>query len=241
MRIEAATAETPLELWSAIEQAIAPAERLEEAAQELAARFYTTFEESVVLARVFVTVPFGELPPANQKVVAALADSASTLNPTTPVLSLVGTRGQEEGWNDRRRSNGHVGIPLISSAFVEAIPMIARLLKEIGVPIEWMDSHATDVIVESLGRSTGLFYVEDAARAVDEQGRKIIAAQDFVRSYGVESVFGISGVYGNGQIAVLVVFCRDAFTREAAELLAILDKFIEATGRLSDPSLVFAD
>ena len=143
MKIDQATASTVSDLWKRLQPRVEESERLEDAAQALATALHTQFDESVVIARVFVTVPFGDLPEDNKTFVKGLAEGAGSgtdLKPGTPVLSLVGTHGQESDWNDRRRSKGHVGIPLISSAFVGAIPMISRLLKELGVPIDWIDS-----------------------------------------------------------------------------------------------------
>ena len=194
---------------------------LEEAAQELATALHNQFAESVVLARVFFSVSFDSMPPINKGFVRRLVESAgaaSGLKGTTPVLSLIGTHGQESDWNDRRKSKGHMGIPLISSVFVDAIPMISRLLKELGVPLDWVDSHDSEIIKNTLGGpSVGLFFVENAAEATDHEGRKIIAAQDFVSPYDVKSVFGTGEEYSGGQILVVVLFCRDGFSRATAE------------------------
>src|SRR5215831_20207488 len=156
---------------------------------------YTHFAESAILARVYVTVPFAALPPPTQAFVQALPGAAAALTGTTPVLSLVGTQGQKVDWNDRRKSKQHGAIPLISAEFVDGIPMIARLLQELGVPLDWIDSHDAQRIVTTIAKAVGLFFVEDAAQATDQQGRKVIPAQDFVSAYGVKSVFGTGGAY----------------------------------------------
>ena len=244
MRIEETTSTTVAELWGQVESRVEQARYLEEAAQQLASALSTQFEESVVIARVFVTAPFGELPSANQEFVQNLAESAgagSELEADTPVLSLIGTHGQEEDWRDRRKSKGHVGIPLISSAFVDAVPMISRLLQEMGVPLEWADSRDTGIIIETIGRSAGLFFVDHAAQSTDSQGRKIIAAQDFVSAYDVKSVFGIGGAYDGGEMIVIVVFCRDAFSRATAEqFLALMNLFKSNTHGLVEPTRIFS-
>ena len=245
MRIGDATSSTITDLWAQLQPRVENSDFLEKAAQELATALHTQFDESVVIARVFVTVPFGSLPEANQNFVRKLAESAgaaSDLKSGTPVLSLIGTHGQEDDWNDRRNSKGHVGIPLISSSFVGAIPMISRLLQELGVPLDWSDSHDTEIIIETLGGGAGLFFVEDAGQATDQEGRKIIAAQDFVSSYEVKSVFGTGGVYPNGQMIVLVVFCRDSFARaEAEHFLALAQSFRGQTTSLAGSAAIFAD
>jgi histone H3/H4 len=244
MRIDGATTSTVATLWASADLAVRRATCLEEAAQALAESLHTTFEESVVIARVFFTVPFGELPSANREFVEHLADSAGAaaeLNAETPVLSLLGTHGSEPAWQDRRRSKDHVGIPLISSSFVGAIPMISRLLRELGVPVHWVDRHDSEMIASAVGDAEGLFFVEDAGEAVDQEGRKIIAAQDFVADRGVKSVFGLGGAYEGGEIMVIVVFCRDRFTREVAESFLPLAKlFITKTSRLASPGMVFS-
>ena len=127
MRIAEARASTVSDLWTQIQARVGNSQHLENAAQELATALHTQFDESVVIARVFVTVPFAALPKSNKDFVRKLAESAGAnedLKAGTPVLSLIGTHGQEEDWDDRRKSKGHVGIPLISSSFVGTIPMI---------------------------------------------------------------------------------------------------------------------
>jgi hypothetical protein len=163
IRIEQTTESIVSEIWAKVEPGVEQAKCLEEAAQDLATALYKQFYESVVLARVYVTAPFDTMPPNNKRFVQNLAEAAgagSDLKATTPVLSLIGTYGLEEDWRDRHNSKGHMGIPLISSAFVRAIPMISRLLHELGVPMDWIDTHETEMIIESVGSEAGLFYVK---------------------------------------------------------------------------------
>lgn len=243
MQIGRVTPSSITDLWTAVEPFIRDAQRLEPAAQTLVDAVYRRFEESVVLARMFVTVPFDSLPPSNRhfaKRQADKAEEAGSLRTVTPVLSLIGTCGQEPSWNDRRRSNNHIGIPLISSVFVDGIPMISRLLKELGVPLDWVDSQDSTMIEKTMGRSAGLFFVGDAAQATDQRGRKIIVAQDFVETYGVKAVFGIGGAYVGGQIVVLVVFCRGDVPRHAAEsFLSLTALFKNKTAGLIGEGRIF--
>ncbi len=233
------------DLWASVEEGVRQSEHMETAAQQLAEALHGRFGESAALARIFLTVPFGSLPSANQSFVRSLAESAgagASLTASTPVLSLLGTYGDEESWRDRRSSQGHVGIPLISSKFVDGIPMISRLLKELGVPLEWVDSHDAEAIQKILGESESLFYVEDASAATDNQGRKIIAAQEFVSGYGIQSVFGIGGAYPGGELIVMVVFCRDRFPRERAEnFLSLVTLLRGCTASVVASGAVFAE
>jgi hypothetical protein len=244
MKIEQATAPVIDELWGKIESRAKGAQYLEEAAQELVSEIHSQFSDSVVIARVFYTVPLDSLPSANKSFVKNLCESAGVgaeIEGATPVLSLIGTHGQEEDWNDRRKSKGHVGIPLISASFVGAIPMISRLMKELGVPIDWVDSHDTEIIKKAMGGSVGLFYVENAAEAMDQEGRKIIAAQDFVSKYNVKSVFGTGAVYDSGQMVILVVFNCDLFPRSISELfMTLASSFRNKTTSLVEEAKIFS-
>ena len=243
MKIEHTTSSMIADLWHEMEQRIHQSKNLEEAAQELAKALHTEFVESVVLARVYFTVPFDALPAPNRTFVQNLVDSAgsaSELKPATPVLSLVGTHGQSPDWNDRRKSKGHVGIPLTSSDFVDEIPMISRLLKELGLSLDWVDTQDPE-IVEKMDRAAGLFFVENAASATDHHGRKIIPAQDFVADYDVKTVFGVGGGYAGGQILVIVAFCRDVIPRETgSRFVALRDAFKAKTSALVESERIFA-
>jgi hypothetical protein len=156
-------------------------------------------------------------------------------------LSLVGTQAQKADWNDPRKSKQHGAIPLISAEFVDGIPMIARLLREVGVPLDWIDSHDTRRLVTTIGNTVGLFFVEDAVRAMDDRGRKVIPAVDFVFAYDVKSVFGTGGAYAGGQMLVVVIFCRDRLARATAEsFLPLVDLFRSKTESLIALAKVFA-
>jgi hypothetical protein len=241
MKFEQATGAVIAQLWTSVEPRVELAASLEEAAQALATALYTQFAESTILARVYVTVPFAALPLATRAFVQALPGAPAALNETTPILSLVGTQGQNLDWNDRRKSKQHAAIPLISAEFVDGIPMIACLLRELGVPLDWIDSHDSRRLVATIGSTVGLFYVEDAVRAMDNRGRKVIPAVDFVFAYHVKSVFGTGGAYSSGQILVVVVFCRDSVARVTAErFLPLVDIFKGKTTSLVAPAKVFS-
>ena len=243
MRIAQATPVAITNLWGSVESRVRGAGSIEEAADEFAKGLHLRFEESVALTRVFFTVRFGSLPEERQDFVRALARPSGAvmdLKSTTPVLSLVGSYGDQEDWKDLHKSRGHLGIPLISSDFVASIPMISRLLRELGVPLDWIDTHDSSVIQKTLGESSSLFFVDDAGQAIDDRGRKIIAAEDFVSSYRIQSVFGIGGAYSDGEILVMVVFNHDRFGRESAEqFLPLATLFKSNTERLVAQRRIF--
>jgi hypothetical protein len=181
--------------------------------------------------RVFATVPFAFTPFSVQRFVRALMNERGLSAPVgheTTVLALMGTRGVLPAWNSRLGSRGHLGIPLASPEFVDDIPMVSRLLVELGVRIDGAAS-GTGYIGRVVGNLSGLFYVADAASARDERDRLIIPAQDFVRAHGVQTVFGFGGAYMlERSFAVIIVFAREAVSREQVQSLAALANVLKA-------------
>jgi hypothetical protein len=105
MKIDEATSQMVSEFLTQLESRVQGSRTLEGAAQELVVALQQKFEKSVVIARAFVTVPYGSLPSKNREFVQKLAETAGAaadLKPATPVLSLIGTYGQEADWRDRR-------------------------------------------------------------------------------------------------------------------------------------------
>jgi hypothetical protein len=210
-----------------------PSGALDAAAQTFTQAFYESFEKSLALARVYATVPYGELPSFNRDFVDTLASNkgvSDSLEASTPVLSLMGTFGNEADWCDRKQSAGHVGIPLVSSAFVDAIPMVSRMLQQVGAGIEWMDSKDLAIVKQTAAKMSGFFYVPDASTELDSLGRHVIPAQNFVSEYGVKTVFGLSSGYESGTIVVAIIFAKEEVAEETvATLQPALGAFQTAT------------
>jgi hypothetical protein len=210
---------------------------VESAAQTLASSVFEALIDSIVLARVFVTVPLGECPASIRRSV----DGVEEVDPVTPLLVLLGTRGRRPEWNSRHQSRGHAAIPLISRERVGEVPMIARLLAELGVSVEGLQRGASGVETRTIGTLTGTFYVEDAATALDDRERPIIGARDFVEKEGVKTVFGCGGAYLREQsFAVVVLFLSERVPRLTVERLGSLGSvFKTATMRLMAEKRIF--
>ena len=193
---------------------------LQEAAQKCVGIIYDGLKDSLALIRLYATVPFKQLPAPDRAFALDLAmgnRAADLLEEETPVLSLLGTRGDVSDWNDRDRSKNHLGIPLLASSFVEAIPMVAQLMQDLQIGLGWLDSKDTNIVVKTLGTVAGVFYVQEAAASVDEKGRKIVPDQDFVREHRIETVFGLGGSYLNSTCIVLILFTRERLERAEVE------------------------
>ena len=220
-------------LKGGIVQACAEAKTLDVAAQRAVEFLYNEFENSALL-RVYATVKFAKLPADNQAFVRKLATQTGVLNElkdNTLVLSLLGTRGRKREWNDRRSSQGHIGIPLVSAKFVESIPMISRLLSEFGILANWFgEDDATELITKTLGRLGAVFHVADAATQRDAAQRLIIPAQDFVAAERIKSVFGVGGAYMDGTVCAFLLFTRESLDRATADrFLPLINYFKTGT------------
>jgi hypothetical protein len=207
---------------------------LDDAAQHCVSLLYETFTPPPVLVRMYATVPFALLPRDNREFVSRLAEDkgiVATIDHRTPVLSLMGSRGAKAAWNDRRLSKGHVGIPLCATSFVESIPMVARLLIEMGMGLQWIDARDLGSVERVMdGGLTGLFYVKDARTTTDMGGRHIIPAQDFVDEHGVRTVFAVGGSYVGGMVVVLILFTQEIIDKPSAQrLVPIVNVFKSAT------------
>ena len=219
---------------------------LEAAAQRLVESFYEEFSDSIVLTRCFVTVPYRNLPATSQIFVDELARSKSItaeIKNETPVLSLLGTCGVLPDWNDRRQSRDHLAIPLGSASFVESIPMIARLLKELEVKLEWLSRVESGGFSEKRlgGGLIGVFYVREAAAARDQQGRLIIPAEDFVAAHQIKTVFGLGGIYTQGNLFTLIVFARDIIEKsQLAYYTPLVPLIVANTSQLVRNGKIFA-
>lgn len=217
---------------------------LQEAAQECARLLYEEFRESIVLARVFATLPFRDLSAPVKTFVTGLAAAKQLLpllRDDTQVLSLLGTYGAEPAWGDRLQSRGHLGIPLLSASFVESIPMVARMMSDMGIGADWFDKLEPDILVRSLGRAAGVFYVRDAKTWLDRQNRKIVSAQDFVEAHDVKTVFGLGGSYLNGSFVTVIVFTRETLEQSQVEtFMSLVNIFKGATISLVMGGAIFA-
>jgi hypothetical protein len=219
MKLSQATPAVIREVWTERAASVAEHPYIADVAATVIEGLYGKFEESLVMARAFLTVPYKILPERQQQFAVQFAHSVkldNLLGPHTPVHSLLATRGRVAEWNQPRASRGHVAIPLLSEAFVSSIPMMSRLLKELGLPLSWVQDPGTVMERQMLGSEVGVFFVGDATHATDELGRKIIPAQDFVTCHSVHSVFAVGGVVFGGAVFVLILFSQEPIESRTA-------------------------
>lgn len=226
-----------------LQPALQDAGSLQEAAQTCARMLYEEFQESIVLARIFTTLSFKDLTPRGKAFVTQLASDKEIrplLQDKTQVLSLLGTYGADPEWNDRSKSRGHLGIPLVTASFVDSIPMVSRLMSDMGIGADWFNKLEPEILVKNLGRAAGVFYVRDAKTWLDARNRKIVSAQDFVEAYDIKTVFGLGGSYLNGSFVAMILFTRETIEQAQAEAFMLLvNTFKTATLSLMMDGIIF--
>jgi hypothetical protein len=205
-----------LQCGRGIRQAAAGAKSLEDAAQSIVEYLYAECEnpetaaKACALVRFYKTYQFRELEPRLQAF-ARNQLRGTKAGDQMKCLTLLATIGQEPKWRDRRQSEGHQAIPLPSAQIVEGAPMIAALIREMGLEIADVLSPQTSVLHEREGRTYNVFHVENA------KGSPYIPAQaGFVERYGVRSVLGFGGLLADGEFFAVIMFSRGAITPESA-------------------------
>jgi hypothetical protein len=208
---------------AALGDSLAKSTSLENAARAWLDAVYEPLAKALVLARVFAILPRASLPEAEGERADRVAHAAGhRLDTRSPVLTLVATRGMHSEWNERRQSHGHLALPLVSSALVEASPMIASLLDDMGVRLTSVSWGPRLVSSSREVPAHPTFYVPDARTTMDARGRFKIPAREFVVTHDVKTVFGVGGSLGAGTLYAMVLFARQHVTRAVAEQLVPL-------------------
>jgi hypothetical protein len=168
------------------------------------------------LVRLFVTLPFGELEPEQQSFATAVLGQ-SPEGPGMKCLTLLASAGDEPAWNSRHASVGHRALPLPSATAVARSPMIAQLIRQLGVEIALWLSPDGRLMVDDEQHTFNVFYVEHA------QGSPYIPAQEeFVLPHAIKSVLGFGGLLPTGELFATILFSRTYIPREVADLFKTL-------------------
>ena len=190
---------------------------MEEAARSVVRYFHESFvdeatgERQCALVRFYKTHPYGALDPELQLFAEGLMEGRRPWD-QMKCLVLLASAGQEPEWNSPRQSRGHRAIPLPSVQIVEQAPMIAQLVREMGLDLDDVVSPRPEVIRGLEGKTYNVFYVGDAL------GSPFIPAQEaFVRRYGIRSVIGCGGIHLTGDLYALILFSRAHVPPESAD------------------------
>jgi len=232
-RIASYSVEDVSALRSRVEGELKECGTFQQASQKFIDILYEELTASAVLFRVFATVEFEKLPEKEKDFVLDLArvrGFLSELQPKTPVVTLLGSRGKRPQWNHRLRSERHLAIPLTSASFIKTIPMVSRLMGDMGTGLEWVQKQERNMILTSMGRMARVLYVEDALETRTGDGFDVIPDRSFVKENGVRTVLGLGGAYLNGTIVAVVLFTSERVQKDRVEkLMPVMHGFKVAT------------
>ena len=193
---------------------------MEDAAQTLVRYFYDAFRRSAsvpsdcALVRCFKTQRLDSLPaPLKNKALASLGHEAPF---DGRCLVLLATDGDMPGWKNPAESSRHAVIPLENAEAVERAPMIAQLIRQLGIDIKAVIAPTEELLLEADERTYGVFHVEEAVES------QFIPAQDFVLEHGIRSVLGFGGLLPSGDLFAVILFSKVRVTREVANLFRTL-------------------
>ncbi len=165
-------------------------------------------ERACALVRFYKSHPFGGLDESLQ----SFARKQLGTHPESPAmacLTLLSTAGIKPEWNSRAKSVGHQAIPLPSPKIVAQAPMIAGLIKQLGLEIHTLLNSDPNLLVELEQRYYNVFHVADAV------GSSSIPAQDdFVIPFSVRSVLGFGGMLPSGNLFAVILFSKIRIARE---------------------------
>lgn len=168
------------------------------------------------LVRVFRTHLYERLGPDDRAFAKAILPNADSIDGLR-CLVLMATAGDEPDWNSRERSRGHRAIPLASERVVEAAPMISQLIKQLGVEISTVLRPDPSILIETSHTSGNVFYVPNA-----KGSPHIVAQDDFVERYRIESVIGFGGMAASGELLATIVFSRVPISPEVADFFRVI-------------------
>ncbi len=167
---------------------------------------------SAALLRMFMTIPYGKLDDqARAHVDSRFA--GKPLQEDTKFLTLKGSIGDKPEWCEPALSKGHQAIPLFGAEGVKEIPMMARLLSQLGLEVQQVLEPDALLAIELADKEFNGFHVEDAV------GSQYIPAQDsFVVPAGVKSVVGFGSMLPTGHLCIVIVFSKSRISRETADM-----------------------
>lgn len=214
---------------SFLRQSGANAESMEEVANNVVQFLYdnlidgTTGEKACTLVRFFKTHDFETLD-EDLKGFASNILKNTNVNETPDMkcLTLLATAGDKPDWNSRQKSRGHKAIPLPSAEFVERLPMIANLIKQLKLEISRVLKPEPGFILDMNEAEYGVFFIPNA-----DENEMIPDQENFVKPQGIKSVLGFGGVLPSGNLFAVILFSKVAISQQTANFFKTLALSVE--------------
>jgi hypothetical protein len=194
---------------------------VDEAAQRVVDFFYRELVDAngapaFALVRFFKTEAYGNLSSELQDFARA-AGGVEWLSDDVRCLTLLATNGDEPAWRSTKESRGHRAIPLMSVEMVEQAPMIAQLIKQLGLSTSAVVRPEAGLILDRDGKKHNVFYVPHAAGSPH-----IVAQSEFVIPYKIASVIGLGGLITSGDMFATILFSKVPITSDVADLFSVI-------------------
>jgi len=207
-----------MECGAALRRLGTGARSMEEVANKIVRYLYEhltdpqTGEKSCALVRFYTTHPYGELPADLREFARALLGEHPEL-PSIQCLTLLATAGDKPEWTSRANSVGHKAIPLPSEKVVAQIPMIAQLIKQLGLEISEVVKPDPSLIADQVKRTYNAFYISEAV------GSPYIPAQaEFVIPFGIKSALGFGGRLPASYLFAIIMFSKVHIPEQTADM-----------------------
>ena len=168
------------------------------------------------LIRFFKTHRYHDLPADLQAIARASEPDADKL-PDLRCLILLASRGERPEWNNRHTSRGHQAIPLPRVEIVERAPMIAQLIRQLGVEIADVVAPDSSLLLDHKDSPQNVFYVPHAAGSAH-----IVAQAEFVIPYKIESVLGFGGIFSSGDLFSVILFSKVPISADVADQFKVI-------------------
>ena len=167
------------------------------------------------LVRFYRTIDFADLEPSLQNY-AALALRPENKRPALKCFTLMGTAGDMPQWNSRQTSAKHRAIPLTSRAAVERLPMVSRLIRDLGMSVDEIVGLPESPSAPDQDVPPNVFYIRRA------ESHPSVPDQDFVLEHGIQSVVAMGGPIDRTDLWTIILFSRVEIRPEVARLFRLL-------------------
>lgn len=221
VRLETFDADDVRPLSDALRSVGADADSAARVAQALVERLYASLADAdgnpaCALVRLYKTQLYGALDPEQQAFATEVLGEVP--GPEVRCLTLLGTAGDRPEWNDPALSRGHRAIPLPSELVVERLPMVAQLIRQLGLDVGAVVAPPTGAAIIPLAQQTNdVFHVAEAV------GSPYLPAQDdFVVPAGIRSAVGFGGIMLSGDFFAVLLFAKVPVSLQVARTLKIL-------------------
>jgi len=199
---------------------------LEQVAQEMMKTLCQTIvtdsdNSAIVLGRFFKSCSYSDLTEDIQNYIQQ-REETNAITPESKYLTLLGTWGEQKEWQKIEESKNYKAFSLNDKDVLYKFPMLSAVFNQIGYNIPTETEPDKSIIIDNQDKEYGVFYVKDAT------GNKLVPKQaEFVESYGIKSVIGFGGRYGNNNIYSIILFFRECISRQTAELFPSLNPAIK--------------